>query len=234
MIPHRLPAIFVLAMLLAVLLTGCAGRTLTPTIPLNPVADLNSLTSAVSLSIKAGSQGMSGRGYLIMRPPDQFRLMILSPFGTTLAEMFLAGDQLLYLASSQNQAYQGPLADLPAAPALQSWRLLSWTIERVRPEVPGQQHLHRQRADGQWENIDFDQQGLVLKKRSDGDEVRYEEYQSVAGVPVPTTIRITDRAGISVQITLVDPEVNTTLDEKAFVPSLEGFTIHPLRQFPTS
>jgi hypothetical protein len=80
----------------------------------------------------------------------------------------------------------------------------------------------------------FDSQGLVLKKRLDGDEVSYEGYRSVDGVPVPSAIEIIDRFGITLRITLDEPEVNTQLDEKVFVPPLDGFTILPLSQIPTS
>ncbi|GAM08856.1 outer membrane lipoprotein LolB [Geobacter sp. OR-1] len=201
---------------------------------MNPAATIDTLTSSVTISVKAGEKGLSGRGYMIMRSPDQFRLVILSPFGTTVAEMFMSGDHLLYVASSQNLAYQGVLSELPDAPALQGWRLLRWTTERVVPEKAGQEHMSRRRADGERETVDFDAQGLVLKKRVDGDEVRYEGYQSVNGVPVPTTIEITDRIGIAVRITLDEPEVNMPLDEKAFVPALDGVTVLPLSQFPTS
>jgi len=228
---HRHLVIFIL---LLGLLGGCATRQLPPVEPLNPQAVISTLASSVALSVKAGDKGLSGRGYLIMRAPDQFRLVILSPFGTTLAEMFLSGDELLYLASSQNLAYRGSLSDLPDAPALQGWRLLRWTTERVSPESPGQLRFSRQRADGEEETIDFDQRGLVLKKRMGGDEVRYEGYQSVAGVPVPTTIEIIDRAGITVRIVLDEPEVNEPLDENAFIPALDGVTVLPLSQFPTS
>ncbi len=177
---------------------------------------------------------MSGRGYLVMRAPDQFRLMVLSPFGTTVAEMFLDGERLLYIASTQNLAYQGLLSELPDAPALQGWRLLRWTTERVLPEVPGQESLLRQRGNGEWESVDFDAQGLVRQKRSDGDRVRYEGYQSVDGVPVPTALEIVDRNGITVRIVLDEPEVNTPLDEKVFVPVLDGVKVLPLNQFPIS
>ena len=220
--------------LVTALLTGCAAQPLKPTVAIDPKATINTLTSAVALSVKAGEKGLSGRGYMIMRSPDQFRLVILSPFGTTVAEMFLTGDRLLYLASSQNLAYQGLLSDLPDALPLQGWRLLRWTTERVSPEVAGQEHLSRRRLDGELETIEFDVQGLVLKKSMAGDEVRYDGYQSVDGVPVPTTIEITDRLGIKVRITLDEPEVNAALDENAFVPALDGVTVLPLSQFPSS
>jgi len=221
-------------MIMPIILIGCAAVPVTVNVPFKPDATIETLTSSVALSVKAGEKGLSGRGYMIMRAPDQFRLVILSPFGTTLAEMFLSGDQFLYVASSQNLAYQGVLSDLPDAPALQGWRLLRWTTERVFPEKAGQEHLIRRLDNGERESIDFDTQGLVLRKSIDGDVVRYEGYQSVDGVPVPSVIEITDRAGITVRITLDEPEVNKPLDEKAFLPALEGVTILPLSQFPVS
>jgi outer membrane biogenesis lipoprotein LolB len=225
---------FVLALFVTSMLNGCASRPIATTAPLNPAATINTLTSAVAVSVKAGENGISGRGYLIMRYPDQFRMMIISPFGTTLAEMCLEGNSLLYLDSAKGKAYQGLLADLPDVPILQGWRLLRWATERVYPELAGQKRLVRNSSSGKTETIEFDSQGLVLKKSIDDDEVRYEGYQSVDGVAVPSTIEITDRAGITVRITLDEPEVNNTLDEKAFIPALDGFTILPLNQFPTS
>lgn len=223
-----------LCLCVGMLLTSCTTTPVKPTAPLNPTAAIETLSSSVTLSITAGEKGISGRGYLIMRAPDQFRLMVLSPFGTTVAEMFLDGERLLYIASTQNLAYQGLLSELPNAPALQGWRLLRWTTERVLPEVPGQASLLRQRRNGEWESVDFDTQGLVRQKRSDGDRVRYEGYQSVDGVPVPTALEIIDRNGISVRIVLDEPEVNTPLDEKVFVPALDGVKVLPLQQFPIS
>lgn len=220
--------------ILLLFLAGCAGKPAKPAVPLNAAATIDTLSSSVALSITAGDNGVSWRGYLIMRAPDQFRLMVLSPFGTTVAEMFLAGERLLYIDSSKDLAYQGLISELPDAPALQGWRLLRWTTERVTPETPGQEQLLRLRANGEWETVDFDGQGLVQKKRSDGDEVVYEGYQSVEGVPVPTAIQIIDRYGVRVRIVLDEPEVNTPLDEKAFVPALDGITVQPLSSFPTS
>ena len=81
---HFLP----MFMLLLGLAGGCATKPLPPQEPFNPQATITTLASSVALSVTAGDRGLSGRGYLIMRAPDQFRLVILSPFGTTLAEMF--------------------------------------------------------------------------------------------------------------------------------------------------
>lgn len=220
--------------LITAMLGGCATAPVVVTPPIDPTATIDTMTSAVALSVKAGEKGLSGRGYLILRYPDQFRLVIVSPFGATMAEMFLAGDELLYLDSSRKLAYHGLLSDLPDAPVLQGWRLLRWTTERVSPETAGQERLSRMRLNGERETIEFDRQGLVLKKSMDGDEVRYEGYQSVTGVAVPTIIEIMDRIGITVRITLDEPEVNAPLDENAFLPALEGITILPLSQLPTS
>jgi hypothetical protein len=224
----------IIGFLMLGLLVGCAAGPVPVAVPLNPSLSIETLASSVSVSVKAGEKGMSGRGYLLMRLPERFRLVILSPFGTTVAEIFLKGEELLYLASAQNLAYQGVLADLPNVPALQGWRLLRWTTERVTPESNGQQTLDRQGPDGERETIVFDSRGLVLKKSIDGDEVRYEGYQSVKGVPVPSAIEIVDRAGVTVRITLEEPEVNEPLDENAFTPALEGVKILPLGLFPTS
>jgi hypothetical protein len=225
---------FLTFLLITIILNGCAAAPIPVTTPMMPGAVIETLTSSVALSVKAGDNGLSGRGYLVMSSPDRFRLVILSPFGTTLAEMFLLGDQLLYIDSPRNLAYQGGVSELPDIPALQGWRLLRWTAEPVFPETAGQRQLVRKRAGGEWEFVHFDRQGLVTNKSVDGDIVRYENYQSVSGVPVPAAIEITDRAGVTLRITFDEPEVNAVLDKDSFVPSLEGVKVLPLSQFPAS
>lgn len=224
---------YLIVSLLLMTLTGCAARQLPPSAPLNPQAPIETLASSVALSIKAGDKGLSGRGYLVIRYPDQFRLVMLTPFGTTVAELFINGDDLLYIASSDNLAYQGKLADLPDNPALQSWRLLRWVMEPVSGE-PGERQLARVTPEGALERVDFDDNGLVVRKRIDGDEVNYGEYLSFQGVAVPQVITITDRQGITVRISLDEPEVNGPLDAASFSPALEGVTVLPLSQFPKS
>lgn len=221
-------------LILLVFLCGCASMPAPPSTPLAPNAAIITLTSSVALSVKAGDKGLSGRGYLVIGSPDRFRLVILSPFGTTLAEMVLIGDQLLYIDSTRNVAYRGAASELPDIPVLQGWRLLSWSTEPVFPETAGQQQLVRRRPGGEWEFVYFDRQGLVTNKSVDGDLVRYEDYKSVGGVPVPASIEINDRTGVTVRISFDEPEINAALDKDAFSPSLEGIKILPLTQFPAS
>ncbi|MCL2761408.1 MAG: outer membrane lipoprotein LolB [Desulfuromonadales bacterium] len=211
--------------------SGCATA---PIVPIDPTANINNLSCDISLSIKNTNtnKGISGRGYLIMSLPDKFRMIILSPFGTTVAEMFMTGDKILYIASTENKAYKGSIYDVESIPALQGWRLLRWTTERVYPETPGQTELTRKRSDGVTETIIFDSQGLILKKSANGEEVVYEGYQSVGGVPVPKAITIKDRYGVKTRIVIEDPEVNKELDPAAFSPNLEGITVMPLRDIP--
>ena len=78
----------------------------------------------------------------------------------------------------------------------------------------------------------FDHNGLLARKISEhGDEVFYEDYHGVNGVAFPESVVIGNLFGSSVKIVFDEPQINLPIDEAAVLPSLEGITILPLRQF---
>jgi outer membrane lipoprotein-sorting protein len=227
----RLPLLpYLAALLLALTLTGCA--TAPPPVPLRAEAEIETLSAAVSLSIQSPAGNMAGRGYLLFRQPDRFRMTLVAPFGMTVADLFSNGEWLTCVIPSRSIAYRGLLADLPQRAGLQGWGMLRWVVERPRPTQPGTGPQTRIARDGTTETVSFDSQGLVQQKRNDqGDLVAYDDYQSVDGVPLPGTITITTRQGEKVRIAFSEPEVNQPLDEAALVPALEGLTVLPLAAF---
>ena len=110
------------------LLTACATVT-TPHIDYRPGVVLETLSSAVSLSIHTTDVSLGGRGYLVYRRPDQLHMVVLSPFGTTMMEVFALGDRITLIYPSQSKAYVGHFDELPDKGGLQGWRLMRWVMD---------------------------------------------------------------------------------------------------------
>ena len=110
------------------LLTACATFA-TPPLDYRPGAVVETLSSAVSLSVHATDSSMGGSGYLVFRRPDQLHLVVLSPFGTTMMEAFALGDRITLIYPSRSTAYVGRFDELPDKGGLQGWRLMRWVMD---------------------------------------------------------------------------------------------------------
>jgi hypothetical protein len=110
------------------LLSSCATISTTP-IAYRPGAVVETLSSAVSLSINATDRSMGGNGYMVFRRPDQLHLVILSPFGTTLMEAFALGERIVLVYPSQSTAYSGHFDELPDKGGLQGWKMMRWVMD---------------------------------------------------------------------------------------------------------
>lgn len=217
-------------LLLCLLLTGCATSP-PPLTGLVPGRTVTTLQSPVSLSVVANEQHTGGRGYLIYQQPDRFHLVILSPFGLTIMEVFVDGEQLTWLVPGKGVAYRGTLADLPDRQGVRTWTMMRWVVETPPPAGPASYREYR-RPDGGRERVWYDHQGLVVRKVNEaGDEVAYREYQSIDGVAVATVLEIASSDGDRVTITFDEPELNKPLAEAVLVPKLDGLTLLPLSQF---
>ena len=210
------------------LLTACATIA-TPPIDYRPGAVVETLSSAVSLSIHAADGSMGGSGYLVFRRPDQLHLVVLSPFGTTMMEAFALGDRITLIYPSQATAYVGRFEELPDKGGLQGWRLMPW----VMAADPGEDHhfngtVERVNKQGFTDKVTY-VNGLVASKESPaGDHVDYSRYFAVKGVPVAAELELRNGRGDRIRITLDEPEVNTYLEKAVFVPHLDGLKIVPL------
>ena len=217
---------------LFLLFAGCA------TIPREQVpyragATLETLTAAVTISVKAPQGSTGGRGYMVFQRPDRFHMVILTPFGTTAVETFSADDRLTILIPSRGEAYTGTFDELPVESPLRGWRM----IRLMAVDEPLFDPLKR----GAVEKIDnaaggitsyYDGAGLLERKAfSGGEEVFFRNYRSEKGVPFPGAIEFTDRNGSRVKITFDEPEINGPLDETALVPDLKGIALLPLSSF---
>lgn len=210
------------------LLSACATLASKP-IDYRPGAVVNTLSSAVSLSIHTSDSGMSGSGYLVYRRPDQLHLVMLSPFGTTMMEAFAMGDRITLIYPSKSTAYVGGFDELPDKGGLQGWRLMHWVMDAdPREGQPLSGTIERSGKLGFSEKVTFEN-GLVTSKESPtGDHVYYSRYSAINGIPVAMELDLRNQRDDRIRITLDEPEINTTLDDTVFVPRLDGLTIVPL------
>jgi hypothetical protein len=218
---------FILPLLLLTL-TACATFS-TPPIDYHPGAVVNTLSSAVSLSIHATDRSMGGNGYMVYRRPDQLHLVVLSPFGTTMMEAFAQGDRITLVYPSQSTAYVGRFDELPAKDGLQGWSLMRWVMDAdpaTDKSLSGT--VERINKRGFSEKVTY-HNGLVVSKESPaGDHVYYGTYVAVNGVPIAAELDMRNGRDDRIRITLDEPEVNTPLDDAVFVPRLDGMTVMPL------
>ena len=214
--------------LLAAQLFGCAAQR-PPLTGLVPGRTVATLQSSVSLSASSGERSSAGRGYLIYQAPDLYHLLVLSPFGQTILEAFGADGRFTCVIPSRGLAYAGSLAELPAQSSLKSLELFRWVMAPPPVPVPAQPHLTLSEAGTAYY---FDEEGMLARKVSpSGDEVRYEGYRSVSGVPFPETIAIRNAAGGDVRIVFDEPQLNAPVEPGTLEPNLSGLAVLPLSEF---
>lgn len=211
------------------LLAACS--TVRPTLDYKPGATVDTLSAAVSLSLTTVDSGMSGNGFLVYRRPDQLHLVLLSPFGTTMIEIFSRGEQITLLYPGSSTAYTGRISDLPEKGGLQGWRLMRWVMDADPSVKTGHNGtVERIGADGIVEKVTFEN-GLVTEKSTEkGEKVYYSRYTVAGGVPFAAELDLRNKKDDRIRIVLDEPEVNTPLDEAAFQPRLEGMKILPLSE----
>ncbi|MHB8056604.1 MAG: lipoprotein insertase outer membrane protein LolB [Desulfuromonadaceae bacterium] len=210
------------------LLTACATVP-APPLDYRPGAVLETLSSAVSLSIRAADSSMSGTGYLLFRRPDQLHLVVLSPFGTTVMEAFALGDRITLIYPTKSTAYVGNFDELPEKGGLQGWRLMRWVMDA---DASGDMTLNgtveRTGKQGFSEKVTFENGVVTTKESSAGDQVQYRKYSVVNGVPLAAELDLRNDRGDRIRIVLDEPEVNSRLEDAVFTPNLDGLKIIPL------
>ena len=218
--------------LLAFSLSACATAPM-PAPSVKPGKAVETLSSEVSLSVKSGDKSIGGRGYLIFKRPDRFHLAVLSPFGTTMMDVFVADDRITCLIPSKQTAYQGRISELPDRNALKGWGMMRWVVDTPpADEGDGAGTREYLASDGRKELLSYDDRGLLVSKSNeDGDRVAYGEYHDRNGVAFPACIEMANRQGDTVKIVFDEPEVNQPVEEAALIPVLEGVEVRPLADF---
>jgi hypothetical protein len=216
-------------LLLPLLLLSACATIATPPLDYRPGAVVETLSSAVSLSIHSADSSMAGSGYIVFRRPDQLHLVVLSPFGTTMMEAFALGDRITLVYPSKSLAYVGSFDELPDKGGLQGWRLMRWVMDadpRDTDRLSGT--VERTSKSGFSEKVTYEH-GLVAAKVSPaGDHVYYGRYALVNGVPLAAELDIRNGRDDRIRMVLDEPEVNTPLEDAVFAPYLDGLKVLPL------
>lgn len=221
-----------LLLIIAGLLAACSTtRPVGDTSPLTPGAVVETISSTVTLSLRTTEKNLAGRGVMVYRRPDQLRLILLSPFGTTVMEAQVSGDQLTLAYPASGVAYQGKLNELPAAAGQRSFVMLRWVLESDPPPgAPATGEMQRAAARGGQERISLQDGQVVEKNLSSGERVRYRNYITRAGVRLPLEVQMESAEGDRIRLTLEDPEVNTPLEQQLFTIPLQGLQLRPLTE----
>jgi len=192
-------------------------------------AVVETLSAAASLSISKGEQGMGSNGYLLYQRPDRMRMVILSPFNTTVMEAVMTGNLITIINTSKGAAFVGNLDDLPQSGEGATWRQARWVMDIDPPGAfAGDGSLERVNSQGARERVTFENGLVVSKVLENGDMVRYSEYELVSGIPLAGEIIMNSHDGGRFRIRVTEPEVNTELSADAFVPHLDGLAVYPL------
>jgi outer membrane lipoprotein-sorting protein len=207
---------------------GCASVP-KPSLAYQPGVAVNTLSATASLSISKGEQGMGSNGYLLYQRPDRLRIVILSPFGTTVMEAVMSGQRITIIDSSKGVAFSGNLDELPGKGQGDMWRQARWVMEMDPPGTfAGDGSQERVNSLGAGERVTFEKGLVVSKAQANGDMVRYGDYMPVNGVPLATEIIMDGHDGLRLRIKVSDPEVNVELAADAFTPHLDGLKLYPL------
>jgi hypothetical protein len=218
-----------LKLLLPLLLLSACATIATPPLDYRPGVVLETLSSAVSLSIHSTDSSMAGSGYMVFRRPDQLHLVVLSPFGTTMMEAFALGDRITLVYPSKSLAYVGRFDELPDKGGLQGWRLMRWVMDadpRDADRLSGT--VERTSKSGIAEKVTYEHGLVTIKESPDGNHVYYGGYSLVNGVPLAAELDIRNGRDDRIRMVLDEPEVNTPLEDAVFAPHLDGLTVLPL------
>ncbi len=221
--------LFLLAVASVFLMSCVKGQGLPDRSLAVPGRVVETISSTVILSLNTTDRNFTGRGVMVYRRPDQIRLVLLSPFGTTLMEMKLNGEQLTLTYPADGVAYQGRIADLPASTGQRGFTMLRWVLDSDPPSgAPDNGEIEQKARNGALERIVLED-GLVLEKNlSTGERVRYRDYKALSGVRMAFEILMDSAEGDRIKLTLEEPDINTTLEESLFNVSLAGLHLLPL------
>ena len=227
----RMALSLLLQLLVVTLLAGCATPSRAPLTGLVPGREVETLTSPISLSLKTAERSLGGRGFLIFKHPGRFHLAILSPFGTTLADIYSDGQQFSSVIPSRQVAFRGPVAHLPERDGLKAWALMQWVMERTPPAGPALERSNVNAA-GVRETLYYDPRGFLERKETEeGNRVIYRDYRNVDGVAFPGSIELIDSRNNLVKVIFEEPEINREVGEAALTPMLEGLRVLPFSEF---
>lgn len=216
----RLAALIVIATLLASCMASSPVRPMAP-IYNGPVSEdalrgriAFSGLSGLSAEIRAdllrdGEKAGSFKGALVMRPPDDMRVVLYNTFGTTVIDILRTGDSIKAYVPSERKLYVGAAASfLP--PAGSEFRL----------EGPAEDALYYLYAlqDGHAvREYAFDARSVLNSRATiiqQGNAFMWAEFEGYEGT-VPMRIKMF-YGSLGLDIDLVEPELDAEVREKYF------------------
>ncbi len=190
---------------------------------------VQSLSSNVSLSYAAHGRSISGSGYLMYLKPDKMRVVILSPFGSVLQEIYVSGELVTIVDAGNGVAFSGNFMDLPDKGDFSGWRYIHWLIDIDPPDPSrGNAVIDRINRFGQPEKATFENGLLISKSTEAAGLVRYGRYAVVQGGAFPLEIIYEAATQEKFTLLLEEPETNVPLTDTAFMPNLVKLRIYPL------
>jgi hypothetical protein len=146
-------------------------------------------------------------------------------------EVFASGERITLLYPGKSVAYVGTIDELPTSGGLQGWRMMRWIMDAApAPDNRLNTTLVRLAADGRQETVTYEQGLITTKKNGVGDQVYYSGYTAINGIPLATEIDLRSSRNDQIRLLLAEPEVNTMLEEAAFLPLLDGLKVLPLSE----
>ena len=219
----------VLLLFLSFVLSGCSAFRTPAELTYVSGRMVESLSGTVSLSYTAPGRSVSGNGYLMYRRPDQLRMVVLSPFGSVLQEVYLSGKMITIIDSGNGIAFSGSFMELPDKGDFSYWRYVYWLIDIDRPDSSRNSAvIQRTNRFGQQENATFENGLLVSKTTVEGGDVTYRRFASVQGTAFPLEITYDSKTKEKCTILLEDPEINVPFSDAAFSPDLNKLRVYPL------
>jgi len=219
--------LFLLAMTFS--LPGCMAVRPPQELIYSSGAAVESLSSNVSLAYAAHGRSISGSGYLMYQKPDKMRVVILSPFGSVLQEIYVSGELVTIVDAGNGVAFSGNFIDLPDRGDFSGWRYIHWLID-IDPPDPLRVNsvIDRINRFGQPEKATFENGLLISKDTEAAGHVRYGRYAAVQGAAFPLEIIYEAATQEKFTMLLEEPETNVIFADNAFTPNLSKLRVYPL------
>lgn len=216
-------------LLLPFLISGCMTVRPPAELKFTSGAVIETLSGNVSLSYATPDRSNSGSGIIMYRKPDQIRVVILSPFGSVLQEVYLSGELVTIVDAGNGIAFRGSCNDLPDKGDFSGWRYIHWLIDIDPPEPSLSTYaVERINRFGHPEKAFFENGLLISKSTAAGGKVSYGKYTAVNGAPFPLEIIYETVAKERFTILFEDPETNVPFADGTFIPDLGKLNVYPL------
>lgn len=216
---------------------GCAARKLPVTdgVTLQPTAQVDTLSATVSMSLRTAEKNLAGRGALVFQRPDRLRLVLLSPFGTTVMDTLVEGDRLSVVYPGSGVVFQGRFNELPPGNGQQGLALLRWVMDSDLPATAPRQGEYRRVGERGAQETLLIRDGVVVEKSlASGERVRYRNHAVLSGALLPQELLLEAASGERIRLTLEESEVNQPLELEAFQQRLQGLRLLPLSELKGS